>query len=118
MLLRTGKAGPLLKPAQYLHGLLPQSHEPPEISFTTSGRQVGVSCIIKRPVTGLIRTSLLFGTGAFRCAGFRIAPAFPSGERDREVSPGGCGHRDGKVTFRPGPWELPPLERIGWGPRR
>ena len=27
MLLRTGKAGPLLKPAQYLRGLLPQSHE-------------------------------------------------------------------------------------------
>ena len=27
MLLRTGKAGPLLEPAQYLHGLLPQSHE-------------------------------------------------------------------------------------------
>jgi hypothetical protein len=27
MLLRTGKAGPLLKPAPYLRGLLPQSHE-------------------------------------------------------------------------------------------
>src|ERR687892_906543 len=27
LLLRTGKAGPLLKPAQHLRGLLPQSHE-------------------------------------------------------------------------------------------
>jgi hypothetical protein len=67
---------------------------------------------------GLIRISLLFDTGAFRCAGFRIAPAFPSCEPDREASPGGCGHRDVEVTFRPGPWEPPPLERSGWRPTR
>src|SRR5919106_6764082 len=32
---------------------------------------------------GLIRISLLFDTGAFRCAGFRIAPAFPLRARPR-----------------------------------
>src|SRR5918996_4299930 len=88
MLLRTKKAGPLLKPAQYLRGLLPQSHETSAISFTISGRQVGVSCIIKCPVTGVnpnlfcSLTRLCFGA-----PGFRIAPAFPSCERDREASP-------------------------------
>src|SRR5919106_4036130 len=71
MLFRTGKAGPLLKPAQCLRGLLPQSHETSAISFTISGRQVGVSCIIKHPVTGVnpnifcSLTRLRFGAPAF-----------------------------------------------------
>ena len=99
--------------------LLPNRTKPPAISFTTSGRQVGVSCIIKCPVTGVnpnifcSLTRVRFGAPAFV-----YRPGFPSCERDREASPGGCGQRDVEVTFRPGPWEPPPLERIGWRPTR
>src|SRR5919106_3679089 len=97
----------------------PHRTKPPAISFTTSGRQVGVSCIIKCPVTRVnpnifcSLTRVRFGAPAFV-----YRPGFPSCERDREASPGGCGHGDVKVTFRPGPWEPPPLERIGWRPTK
>src|SRR5918994_7666517 len=119
MRLRTGKAGPLLKPAQYLRGLLPQSHETSrDLSFTISGRQVGVSCIIKCPVTGVnpnlfcSLTRLCFGAPAF------VSPRLSFLRARQRASPGGCGQRDVEVTFRPGPWEPPPLERIGWRPKR
>jgi hypothetical protein len=71
--------------------------------------------MIKRPVTGVNPNSLHFDTAAFRCAGFRITPAFSVSDsslnhratsRDREASPGGCGHRNVAVTFRPRPWEF------------
>jgi hypothetical protein len=71
MLLRTGKAGPLLKPAQYRRAFSPNRTKPPAISFTISGRQVGVSWIIKRPVTGVnpnifcSLTRVRFGAPAF-----------------------------------------------------
>src|SRR5918992_3609664 len=88
---------------------------PRSLSLFLPGKQAYPALSSVRSL-GLIRTSLLFDTGAFRCAGFRIAPAFPSCEPDREASPGGCGQRDVEITFRPGPWEPPPLERSGWRP--
>jgi hypothetical protein len=51
--LRTGKAGPLLKPRNSSVAFSANRTKPPAISFTTSGRQAGVSCIIKRLVTGV-----------------------------------------------------------------
>src|SRR5919106_1828487 len=97
----------------------PNRTKPPAISFTISGRQGGVSWIIKRPVTGVnpnifcALTRVRFGAPAF------VSPRlYPSCERDREASPGGCGHGDVEVTFRPGPWEPPLLERVGWRPTR
>src|SRR5919106_5075915 len=109
-----GKPGRVLKPAQYLRGLLPNRTKPPATSFTISGRHVGVSCIIKCPVTGVnpnifcSLTRVRFGAPAF------VSPRLSlRGERDREASPGGRGQRDVEVTFRPGPWEPPPLERTG-----
>src|ERR687892_1569724 len=71
MLLRTGKAGPLLKPRNTSVAFSPNRTKPPAISFTTSGRQGGVSCIIKCPVTGVnpnlfcSLTGLRFGAPAF-----------------------------------------------------
>ena len=53
MLLRTGKAGPFLKSANTSVAFSPNRTKPPALSFTISGRQVGVSCIIKCPVTGV-----------------------------------------------------------------
>src|ERR671918_2427183 len=78
MLLRTGKAGPLLKPAQYLRGLLPQSHETSAISLSLFlAGKVAYPALSSIRSLGLIRTSLLFDTGAFRCARLSYRPGFP-----------------------------------------
>src|SRR5918999_1007075 len=73
MLLRTGKAAPqagAIPPVAFF----PNRTKPPAISFTISARQGGVSCIIKRPVTGVnpnlfcFLTRLRFGGPAFLLA--------------------------------------------------
>ena len=119
MLLPTGKAGPLLKPRNTSVAFSPNRTKPPAISFTISGRQVGVSCIIKRPVTGVnpnifcSLTRLRFGASAF------VSPRLSllASQTERQVLEA-AGTGDVEVTFRPGPWEPPPLERIGWRPTR
>jgi hypothetical protein len=89
VLLRTGKAGPLLKPAQYLRGLLPQSHETSRDLFHYFWPASGVSCIIKCPVTGVnpnlfcSLTRLRFGASAFVSPGFPFLRARPRGEPGR-----------------------------------
>ena len=87
----------------------PNRTKPPAISFTISGRQVGVSCIINCPVTGVnpnifcSLTRVRFGAPAF------VSPRLSLRRANREASPGGWGYRDMEVTFRPGPWQPPPL---------
>ena len=52
----------------------------------------------------------------------RISTLLDRGKTVTQCKPRGKpfwrGHRDMGVTFRPGPWEPPPLERIGWRPTR
>src|ERR671919_2208622 len=67
----------------------PHRTKPPAISFTTSGRQVGVSCIIKCPVTGVnpnlfcSLTRVRFGAPAFVSPRLPFLRARPRGESGR-----------------------------------
>src|SRR5918994_2089308 len=87
MLLRTGKAGPLLKPAQYLRGLLPQSHDrrigrQGRGLLTAAGRACGLHCVTVFPrsiKSGLVTSDNVAGDPPDKFIGARPSTFTESG---------------------------------------